>query len=196
MDSGRLRPFPGSATKRRGGDVVTSRMRFRHPTAQTAFGAGGQAGPGEAMIEGSRAIPRRAYLACFAAILLFGCRDQSSEDRCMDLIEEYRVAMASSLACDPTDSGSCGTGRPLVVCAAETQACTALCAAPCLAAVNPASTAALDEILGRFEARGCTLKACPCPTPAQIPTECVPSGDAGVCQGLGPPPPHLPPTGS
>ncbi len=145
-----------------------------------------------------RAMGRRGTLLCLAvlfAVLFAGCSSDEADDLCFDLLPEYRAAMDEALVCDPAQQDPCGAGRPILVFSESTQAFTALCAPPCLGAVNPASTAKLDEILQRFEARGCKLRYCPCPPPEFMPPTCSASGETGTCWGYGPAPPHLPPSG-
>jgi hypothetical protein len=140
----------------------------------------------------------RALGSALAFVLaLGGCSTAQGpgQDRCLDLLPEYRIAMDEALVCDPTQVDVCAAGRPMLVFSDSAQEYVALCTTPCLEAVNPAHTSKLDEILARFEARGCQLRYCPCPLPDTMPPLCSGSGATGTCTGFGPAPVHLPPAG-
>jgi hypothetical protein len=130
----------------------------------------------------------RSLIVTFAAIGLAACSpaSESGEERCLAITREYQSAMPDALICDPGVVDACGAGRPVIVSEQApdgTVTLRGLCMAPCLAAVNPTRTAALDQILARFHAQGCTLGACWCPRPESMPPTCM---ENGGCWGLGP----------
>ena len=132
-------------------------------------------------------VPRFLIVACIV-LGQMGCSTSSppDEDQCLAITREYQAAMPDALVCDFGAVDACGVGRPVIVSEQApdgTITLRGLCMAPCLAAVNPARTAALDEILVRFHAQGCTLGGCWCPRPESMPPTCM---ENGKCWGLGP----------
>lgn len=129
----------------------------------------------------------KAGQVLFVALVLGACSGQESAgDPCLAIVREYQAAMPYALECDPGVAGSCAAGRPLIVseqASDGTVTLHGLCMAPCFAAVNPKRTAALDEVLARFHAEGCTLGPCWCPRPESMPPACVPDGK---WRGIGP----------
>ena len=111
----------------------------------------------------------------------------STDARCLAMTREYQGAIVDALVCDPSAQNACDGGRPLVVARQDPDGRTTpegLCAPPCLAAVSASRAAALDGILKRFEAQGCTYARCWCPGPAAMPPRCL---ESGVCWGIASP---------
>jgi hypothetical protein len=128
-----------------------------------------------------------ASICCALAFAIACGPSHPGRDECLALMGEYHLAMQAALVCDPAQPTSCDSGRPLTVSSQAPDGSLTLegiCMAPCLAAVNPARTAAMDEVLRRYQEVGCGLTPCWCPTPESMPPRCLPEG---TCWGLRPP---------
>lgn len=129
----------------------------------------------------------RSLLIGSVIVGLAGCSPpgEPDEDPCLAVAREYQAAMLDALVCDPAEPGSCAAGRPLIVSRQDldgTVTLEGLCSTElCAAAVNPARTAKLDELLARFAARGCRLGPCVCPPPGSLPARCQ---SEGKCTGV------------
>jgi hypothetical protein len=128
---------------------------------------------------------RFASICCALAVAI-AC-GPSHTDECLALAGEYHLAMQDALVCDPAQPASCDAGRPVTVSLQLPDGSLKLegiCMSPCLAAVNPARTAILDELLTRYQETGCALAPCWCPPPESMPPSCLAEG---TCWGLRPP---------
>lgn len=134
---------------------------------------------------GAQLVVAAALAACSWAGI--GCTpDAKHREDCLTLAAEYRAAMDRAILCDPLLKDSCSVGRPLMLYQQHddgTVEFKGLCGPPCLGAVNAATTAELDAILGRFEAAACEVGNCWCPDPLTMPPTCL---DSGQCWGFAP----------
>ncbi len=96
---------------------------------------------------------------------------------CTDIAKEYATAWKEAVLCDPAAADACGAQRPIVTYEATSDAdakIEGLCDVANGGYVSPSRTAALDDILARYDAAGCSLGVCPGPAP-YTPT-CVDDG--------------------
>lgn len=132
-------------------------------------------------IHGGSALRILSVVAVVSAVLACRASDDAKGD-CIAIAREYQAAMPDALVCDATETGSCSAGRPVIVSQQNddgTVTLEGLCL--CQHAVNPALTATVDAILGRYEAAGCELLPCWCPPPERMPPSCL---ENGVCSGI------------
>jgi len=86
---------------------------------------------------------------------------------CAAIATEYLAVLRAALVCDPAAPAPCAAERPLVVSegsSTEDAKITGLCWVAAADYVNPARTAALDQVLLRYAAAGCTVGFCPGPS--------------------------------
>lgn len=122
-----------------------------------------------------------------ATLLLVACSGACSKGQaadCLAVVNAYSAAMPDASVCDPLEPSPCHAGRPIAYGRIEsdgTRVLEGICMPPCLAAVNPSRTAALDAHLKTFEQLGCAYDGCPCPTPQMMPESCKSNGE---CYGI------------
>lgn len=94
----------------------------------------------------------------------------SSRNSCATLLEQYATEFQNALVCVPSVSNQCNAQRPVVVSQTDgqTQTLEGL-ASNCTHAVNGSRTAALDQILSEYNAKGCKTALVPiCQPPMDV----------------------------
>ena len=98
----------------------------------------------------------------------------SDGSQCGNIAVQYGATLAMAIACDPAAPNACTEWRPIPVAAvpnggnAADAKTTGLCFAGNWGYVTPQHTAALDTLIARYNAAGCTVSYCPSPAPREI----------------------------
>jgi hypothetical protein len=112
----------------------------------------------------------------------------SVSPECLAAARVYADALNGALTCDPAASGSCAALRPTpdyvqIEGGDPRGQLDGIC--NCTSPVNPAHLGAADAALAAFEAKGCSIGACPCPSNNVTWPDAATAAPQGRCSGLG-----------
>jgi hypothetical protein len=112
-------------------------------------------------------------LLALALTALVACGGSSSGSKCAEIEAAYATALSEARSCDPATPGACSATRPDT----PDDVCR------CEIAVNPASVAPLDQLLGEFQAEQCRFADTVCNRACiHAVRECAANGSPPVCQ--------------
>jgi hypothetical protein len=109
-------------------------------------------------------------LAC-CGLALAACGSPDKSAQCRSIANDYAVALAQAISCDPAAPNPCDAQRPLASYAsprAPPDAPEGLCDVANSGYVSSTGAANLDGVLSRYRAAGCQVGTCPGPAPHTV----------------------------
>jgi hypothetical protein len=127
--------------------------------------------------EGAPMVRLSRPIATACTALALSCGSGASDGaNCRELLRRYALALAAGAGCDPAVSSSCSAVRTT---ASLDPLGTPFLCVDCETHVNPASLAAIDDVMSQYRAAACSFHEQMCPTCSGL------TGQPGACASNG-----------